>query len=37
MKHDENKLNLSPFLFLMSLFLPFATLSKTNFADALLV
>ena len=28
MKHDQNKINLSPFLFPMSLFLPFATLSK---------
>ena len=29
MKHDENKINLSPFLFPMSLFFaPFATLSK---------
>ena len=27
-KHDENKINLSPFLFPMSLFLPLATLSK---------
>ena len=28
MKHDENKINLSSVLFPMSLFLPFATLSK---------
>ena len=37
MKHDENKINLSSFLFPMLLFLPFATLSKPIFADALLV
>ena len=27
-KHDENKIDLSPFLYPMSLFLPFATMSK---------
>ena len=37
MKHDENKINLSPFLFPMSLFLPIRDFEQTNFADALLV
>ena len=35
MKHYENKINLSPFLFPMSLLLPFATLSKPTVGLAL--
>ena len=35
MKHYENKINLSPFLFPMSLYLPFATLSKPTVGLAL--
>ena len=37
MKHDENKINLSPFLLPMSLFLAIREFEQTNFADALLV
>ena len=37
MKHDENKINLSPILFPMSLFFAIRDFEQTNFADALLV
>ena len=37
MKHDKNKISLSPFLFPMSLFFAIRDFEQTNFAEALLV